>query len=59
MIIWIIGMSGAGKKWKFPIFIQKFIHRMSVIGGKAELFRGFAEVRKVPIGDFQNRLGAS
>jgi hypothetical protein len=40
--------SAPGKKQKFPIFIQKSIHRMFVIGGKAEVFRKPGEVRKVP-----------
>lgn len=46
-----IRMSAPGKKQKLPIFVQKSIHRMSVIGGKAEVFRVTAEVRKVPEAD--------
>jgi hypothetical protein len=36
--------SAPGKKQKFPNFIQKSIHRMSEIGGKAEVICRIAEV---------------
>jgi len=49
-------MSAVGKKQKFPIFIQKSIHRMSEIGGKAEVIYRIVEVRKVPTGDMGDKL---
>ena len=46
--------SAPGKKQKFPIFIQKSIHRMSDIGGEADVDSAFPHFRFVPLGDIRD-----
>jgi hypothetical protein len=50
--------SALGKKQKFPIFIQNFIHLMSEAGGEADQVFSPADFRFVPRGDRADRRPA-